>query len=184
MYLRFERSIYFEMLANIHGSVNKIDENLPFQNLLSMLLFFYENIFLTKLFYSHISKISTLRFFFLDRFQIIFYHWNIFHGLNILTKLYKLINGTVLTVLVSFNKPFGYILVHLSTVLAKISVGSNFFLNSFLNIFGLNETLLKWGKRCITGADTGKKINLLNVSRFPDFIKCLPDFHNVSPIFH
>ena len=33
------------------------------------------------------------------------------------------------------------------------------------------------------GADTGKKMNLLKISRFPDFILCLPDFSQRFPDF-
>ena len=36
----------------------------------------------------------------------------------------------------------------------------------------------------LPGADTGKKMNLLKISRFPDFSQCFPDFHNVPPIFN
>ena len=144
------------MLANIHGSVNKIDENLPFQNLLSMLLFFYENIFLTKLFYSHISKISTLRFFFLDRFQIIFYHWNIFHGLNILTKLYKLINGTVLTVLVSFTKSFAMYIRF--KILKKKKKSVSFTQTKFL----LDYVLSSWLKRSMNATRLFEKKQVIH----------------------
>ena len=40
-----------------------------------------------------------------------------------------------------------------------------------------------YGQRIVllAGADTGKKINLLKISRF---YQIFPDFYNVSPIFH